>query len=155
VFYSWLEIRFWLIAGCVLGLGIAGFHGVRLKQAIVRIPIRVSSVLVGLLSFAAMSLSLLRIMAGCDSHSEPVISPSGAKAARIETDDEGATGGGTGVAIYSRHGFDVHTVMYGTFSGVDRSGLQWIGDSTLEVRYHGDAQYCSDAFGVHVICINR
>jgi hypothetical protein len=155
VFYSWPEIRFCLIAAGVFGVGIAAFYGVRMRRSLIRVSTRIVSLLTCLLSFAAMSLALLGLIVGCNSHSEPLLSPSGHRAVRIETDDEGATGGGSGVAIYSHHGFSVHTVMYGTYRGVNRDDLRWIGDSTLEIKHEGTIQFCSDTSGVHVICINR
>jgi hypothetical protein len=155
VFYSWPELRFWLISAGVFGSGVAAFYGVRRRRSLIRIPARTVSLLTCLLSFTAMSLALMGLVLGCNSHSEPLLSPSGDKAARVETDDEGATGGGSGVSIYSNHGLSVHHVMYGTYRAVDRDGLRWIGDSTLEIKYRGTFQFCSDAGGVHVICIPR
>jgi hypothetical protein len=155
VFYSWPEIRFWLIATGVFGVAVAAFYGVRMRRSLIRVTGRIVSLLTCLLSFVAMSFVLFGHIAGCNSHSEPVLSPSGHRAARVETDDEGATGGGSGVAIYSHHGFSVHTVMYGTYRGVNRDDLRWIGDSTLEITHEGTIQFCSDTSAVHVICINR
>ena len=155
MFYSWPELRFWLIAAGVFGSGVAAFYGVRRRRSLIRVPTRIASLLTCLLSFVAMSLVLLSLVLGCNSHSRPLVSPSGDRAARVETDDEGATGGGSGVSIYSHHGFSVHGVMYGTYRGVDRDDLRWIGDSTLEIKYRGTLQFCSDAVGVHVICISQ
>ncbi len=102
-----------------------------------------------------MSLALLVFIVGCDSHSEPLLSPAGDKAARVETDDEGATGGNSGVAVYSHHGFSVHTVMYGQWRGVDRADLRWLGNSTLEIRYEGRDPNCTDTSEVRVVCVQR
>lgn len=127
VFYSWPELRFWLVAASVFASGVAAFLMMRKKRRLIRVPARIASILTCLISFAAMSLVLLGTVAGCNTHSEPLLSPSGDKAARIETDDEGATGGGSGVAVYSYHGFSVHTVMYGTYRGVDLKDVRWMG----------------------------
>jgi hypothetical protein len=155
VFYLWPEIRFWLIASGVFGIGLVAFYRVRTRRSLIRVPTRIVSLLTCLLSFTAMSFALLGLMAGCNSHSEPLVSPSGDKAARIETDDEGATGGGSGVAVYSHHGFSVHTVTYGTWHSVDRDDLRWVGDSTLEIKHEGVLEFCSDTSELHVICISR
>ena len=155
MFYSWPEIRFWIVALSVCALSSVAFYRVRSKRPLIRIPTRVASVLTCFLSFAIMSLALLGLLIGCNSHSEPILSPSGDKAARVETDDEGATGGNSGVAIYTDHGFSVHTVMYGSWLGVDRDDLHWIGDSALEIKYEGRDPSCTDTSDVHVICIHR
>ncbi len=155
MFYSWPEIRFWLIAASVFGAGVAAFYSVRKKRPLLRTPAQIVSLLTCLLSFAVMSFALLGLVLGCNSHSGPLLSPSADRAARIETDDEGATGGGSGVSIYSHHGFSVHRVMYGTWRGVDLDDLRWIGDSTLEIKYRGTLEFCSDAAGIHVICLPR
>jgi hypothetical protein len=155
VFYLWSEIRFWLIAGGVFGIGVVAFNRVRMRRSLIRIPTRIVSLLTCLLSFTAMSLALLVLVAGCNSHSDPLVSPSGDKAARVETDDEGATGGGSGVAVYSHHGFSKHTVTYGAYRNVDRDDLRWTGNSTLEIKHDGPLQFCSDTSEVHVICIDR
>jgi hypothetical protein len=155
VFYSWPELRFWLIAGCIFILGVAAFHGVRMKRPLIRVSTRIVTFLTCIASFIAMSLALIGLVSGCNTHSEPLLSPSGDKAARVEMVDGGATGGGSGVAIYSHHGLSVNTVMYGAWHGVDRNDLRWIGDSTLEIMHDGNAQFCSDASGVHVVCVKR
>ena len=155
MFYSWSEIRFWLVATGVFVVAAFTFYKVRIRRPLIRIPARIASLLICFLSFAAMSLVLLGLVLGCDSHSEPVLSPSGDKAARVETYDEGATGGNSGVAIYSHHGFSVHTVMYGSWHGVSSDDLRWLGDSTLEIKYDGQNPNCSDTSEVHVICIER
>jgi len=155
MFYSWPEIRFWLLAAGVFVTGAAAFHKVRTRRPLIRVPIRIASFLTCFVSFTVMSFALLVLVSGCNSHSEPLLSPSGDKAARVETDDEGATGGNSGVALYSHHGFDVHTVMYGSWRGVNRDDLRWVGDSALEIKYEGRDARCSDTSEVHVICIHR
>lgn len=155
MFYSWPDITSWLSAAGVFGIGATVFYAVRMRRPLIRIPTRIVSLLTCLLSFAAMSLTLLALVSGCHSHSEPLPSPSGEKAARVETDDDGATGGGSGVAVYSHHGFSVHTVMYGAWRGVDRDDLRWIGDSILEIKHAGPVEVCSDTSEVRVICIGR
>jgi hypothetical protein len=156
MFYAWPEVRFWLVAVGVFIISAASFYKVRTMRALIRIPTRIVSILTSFLSFVAMSLALLVLVSGCNSHLEPLLSPSGDKAARVETDDEGATGGHSWVvAVYSHHGFSVHTVMYGTWRGVDRDDLRWIGDSALEIKYDGPDPSCSDTSEVHVICIRR
>ena len=91
---------------------------------------------------------------------EPLLSPSGDKAARIEIYDAGATGGGYSVAVYSHHGFGVKTVMSGAWESVDRGDLRWIDNNVLEIHYDGRSYegrkpFCSDTPEVHVICIRR
>ena len=155
MFYIWPQIEFWVAAGTLFGISAGIFHWFRGRRPFIRIPARIVSVVVCLLSFTAMSLVLLVLLLGCDSHLQPVLSPSGDKAARVETDDEGATGGNSGVAVYSHHGFSVHTVMYGDWRGVSREDLRWTSDSALEIHYKGRDPKCSDTADVHVTCIER
>lgn len=155
MFYSWCEVKFWFFPVAAFALGIAIFRGTRTTRVMVGAPAQITGVLTSLLSFVLMSFVLLGHVLGCSSHLEPLLSPSGAKAARIEIHDEGGTGGGYGVAVYSHHGFHVQRVMSGAWRSVEQNDVRWIGNSKLEVRYTGSESNCVDTRDVHVICVQK
>jgi hypothetical protein len=107
-------------------------------------------------SFATMAFLAL---AGCDTHSALIYSPSGRVAARTNDWDAGATGGGTVVTLHWSHGFRSQVVYSGGWKSVVPSDIKWTNDSDLTIYY--DSSYgplyhpCTSTPQVKVSCIPR
>lgn len=87
--------------------------------------------------------------------SQPISSPNGRFAARVET-WEGffATDGGTNVKIYSLHGLGSAWAYGGDEYSVEPGNVRWVDDRTLEVRYSYDDEHtCKSTRDIRVICL--
>lgn len=110
------------------------------------------------LAALAILLALLETVEGCDSHGPPLYSPDHKVAARIETWDAGATGGGTTVRVFQSKGFDTKVVFSGNWESVDEKDLSWLDGHHLKIVFahrldRPQADLCTDAGDVHVTCI--
>jgi hypothetical protein len=133
---------------------------VRRSNLWVRIPIIIATIPIGLIAALFILLMALAQVSGCNSHGVPVYSPNGKSAARVETDDEGATGGGTGVQLYSVHGFWTSSVFYGGWKSVEDQDLEWQSDTNLVVHYvhyggYREADNCHSFGEIHVTCVPK
>jgi hypothetical protein len=154
IFFEWRIVGF-IICGLLAIAGAAAlFWSVRRKRWPVRIPVRLLSVPIGLA--AALFLVLMWVGSGCVSYSTPIYSPDGEKAARIQTDDEGATGGNSSVEVFEAHGWDEENVYWGDWRSIEPDGVHWIDNSHLRIEYDNVREYhCDSSRRVVVECVPR
>ena len=107
-------------------------------------------------TLAALGLSALFIFIATTSssnNSDPIRSPDGKRAARIETWSGFLNVSGTNVRIYSLHGLLSSSVYGGGEQSVEE--VRWLNNHTLEVRYSNDYGHtCDSTRNVHVICLS-
>jgi hypothetical protein len=87
--------------------------------------------------------------------SQPIYSPNGKLAARVET-WEGLFAGddGTNVKVYSLHGLSSAWAYGGDEYSVEPGNIRWLDDHTLELRYtYDDEHTCDSPREIHVICL--
>jgi hypothetical protein len=152
LFIEWWLVRRFAFGLIVVAAGIAGLF-IRIRSGALRIFLRIFSVPVVLAG--ALSLLLQWTAIGCQSYSGPVFSPNGKMAVRVSTADLGGLGGSSAVELYAEHGFITDTAFAGEFASVDPAGIQWRGDSELDVFYRGKPYLCQDVYHVKVHCIHR
>jgi hypothetical protein len=88
--------------------------------------------------------------------SQPIYSPNGKFAARVETWEGFFAGdGGTNVKVYSLHGLRSAWAYGGGEYSVEPGTIHWLDDHTLEVRYtYADEHTCGSTQNLHVICLS-
>ena len=160
LFIDWSMLATLLIALVAISGAIAVIWAVRKKKLLIKIPVIVSSVPFGLLGTLALLLMALGQIWGCETHEDPIYSPDGKSAARVETWDAGATGGGTDVLVYADHGFRVNTVLSGNWRFVGAGDVEWLDNSHLLIRYdhydgYDEAKSCRSTRAVDVKCEAR
>lgn len=139
----------------MLLISAGAFWLVRGKRAWIKLPVLILSGATSTVSVLVALLALLSLVMGCNTHLDPVLSPSRKSAARVEIADEGATGGGTGVAVYTNHGFGYRQVFYGSWMGVQQDDVTWKNESNLQIRYEGRMDVCEGTSTIHVTCVRR
>jgi hypothetical protein len=158
IFFYW-----WLVGWLFLCLAMvaAGVYGLRRVPKIEgwfwRVVVGIASV--GSALLGSLVLLILWAGSGCRSHAAPIYSPSGKMAVRIETADEGATGGETWVELYWAHGLSNKEVYSGGWASVEQADIRWKSDSKLIIQIR-DAQsdyasHCASGGGVKVECSPR
>jgi hypothetical protein len=108
--------------------------------------------------FAVLAILLLGLeflVSGCETNAPPMYSPDHLKAARVETDDEGATGGNSQVVIFSNHGFTSAEVYWGEWKSVDAQDINWISNSELQITHDEPMYVCKSTSTVVVRCVGR
>lgn len=157
LFIDWRALGLFLLSLVVIAGSTVGVWHLRKRH----ILLRIASVLLSLpLCGVAALLVLFAILSnllGCETHGKAVYSPNGKIAARIETSDEGATGGSSFVRLYTEHGLRTRTVFLGGWRSVEDGDLTWDGDAVLNIRYdhyagYNEAGTCTGMDGVHVHC---
>jgi hypothetical protein len=148
----WLVCRFAILFG-VLILACISIWLVRRRRRLVRIVVAVIGSPIAVL--AALLLGLQALPLGCLSYSAPIYTPDHTKAARVRTDDEGATGGNSQVEIFWNHGFSAEDVYWGEWRSVDGPDIRWISNNSVEI-IHDDPMYdCHSTPNIAVRCIPR
>jgi hypothetical protein len=136
-----------LVASCT------GWWLVRNRRKSTRVAVIVLSSPVTVLAGLFWALQLMAL--GCLSYSSPVYSPDRSQAARVRTDDEGATGGNSHVDLFWNHGFSSKEMYWGAWRSVDAKDLKWQSNSTLEVRHDPPVYLCESSRTVKVSCLQR
>jgi hypothetical protein len=96
---------------------------------------------------------MMEALSGCQTHEEAVYSADGHAAARVESYDAGATGGGTWVRVYSNHGLQSGQAFVGGWDSVGRNGLHWDSNTELTVEYEGEPHTCKNVGRITVHCV--
>jgi hypothetical protein len=148
----WLLTRFAVLGGLLI-LSCAAFWFVRGRHRWIRIAVGILGSPIFIL--ASLSLALQLMAVGCLSYSSPVYSPDCLHAARVRTDDEGATGGNSHVELFWNYGFSSQEVYSGGFQSVSVADLVWDSNSTLEVRHDSPMYMCEGSQKVRVKCVQR
>jgi len=148
----WLVKRFAVLIALFLA-SCAGWWLVRNRRKSIRVAVVVLSSPVAVLSGLLLALQFLAV--GCLSHSPPVYSPDRSQAARVRTDDEGATGGNSRVEIFWNHGFSSQEVYWGSWKSVDVKDLRWENNGSLNVMHFPHMYACQGSRSVKVICPER
>jgi hypothetical protein len=152
-----LFLNWWRYGAVVAALIITCFsiYGFALAAKIsgcwLRIGVRLLCLPIGLIG--SLAGVLLLAASGCSSYSAPIYSPSGKLAVRVQSSDEGATGGNTTVQLYWAHGLRTRTVFWGGWQAVQPTGVRWVSDSELRISYTSQFYTCNDASGVKVECV--
>lgn len=149
--------QFWLI---VLPLTIAVLCVLLISQATpkplwVRILIVFTAVPLLLVTSAVTAFLLWMTLSHPQVVSQPIHSPDGKLAARVET-WEGffAPDAGTNVKIYSLHGLHSAWPYSGGEGSVAPENVRWIDDHTLEIRYTYDHDHtCDSTQQIRVVCL--
>ena len=134
LFFDWWIVAVVLLAVIFLLAGVCGLrYASRISSRLLRLGISLAGVgsillssLFGLLSFP---------ISGCRSNSAPIYSPSRTMAVRIESADEGATGGSSSVVLFRTHGLRQTTIYFGPIGSVETTDIHWIGNSELSIHY--------------------
>ena len=107
-------------------------------------------------TLAALGLSALFIFVattGSSDNSNPIRSPDGKRAARVETWSGFLNVSDTNVRIYSLHGLLSSSVYGGGEQSV--GDVRWLDNHSLEVRYtYDNGHTCDSTRNVHVICLS-
>jgi hypothetical protein len=113
IFPDYWEIAIIGLPISILLLGVWLFRSVKLKRALLRLPVQIVSV--QMLSGSSLLLLTYGWVGGFDktTASPPLYSPDHRRAVRTIDWDYGALGGNTGVRVYSHHGLLVKEVFYG------------------------------------------
>jgi hypothetical protein len=134
-----VEWEFLQVVSCcflLTGLSLWGLRYARnLSRLLFRVGLRFLCIPIGAL--ASLLAVLLIAAAGCNSHSNPIYSPSKKLAVRITDSDGGATGGETSVDLYWAHGFREQSLYSGEWKSVKPSDIQWKSDTELTINYDG------------------
>jgi hypothetical protein len=151
-FLNWWRFGAVVVALLIAGFSIYGFAGAaKISGRWLRIGVRSLCLLLG--AIGSLAGVLLLAASGCVSYSAPIYSPSGKLAVRVESDDEGATGGNTTVQLYWAHGFRTSTIFWGDWQAVRPTQVRWINDSELRISYTSQFYTCDNAAGVKVECV--
>ncbi|HEY2858118.1 MAG TPA: hypothetical protein VGJ21_06860 [Terracidiphilus sp.] len=103
-----------------------------------------------------MFLLLMWVGSGCVSFSPPIYSPDHQKAARVETDDEGATGGNTTVELFESHCWREQAVYSGGWRSVEPDGIHWLDNSHLRIEYNNTSDHqCDPSPRIVIECAPR
>lgn len=148
----WLVERFAMLAALLIASGV-GIWLVRRKRKWIRVAAITLASPVGLLSGLFLALQFMAI--GCLSYSSPVYSPDRSRAARIRTDDEGATGGNSSVEVFWNHGFSSQDVYWGQWKSVGPNDLRWKNNSMLNVTHDSPMYRCDSTRRIQVNCVER
>ena len=150
-------IEWWLVLQvCTIVLfvtsGAYGIWVVRGKRWLLRLPVRVVSLLLLLLGVG--DAVFVWAFPNPNNYSVPLCSPSRKMAIRVhEYDASGFGGADTSVELFVAHGLGSRVVFYGEYRSVDVANVRWKNDSELEVSYRGTALSCTSALNVTVRCI--
>jgi hypothetical protein len=147
-----------IVGGCIVAMlaGAFAFRLVRRRQALLRVPIRLTSALVVVCCFLIIG------MVGCVSlfttSSRPIYSPDHRHALLVVDSDEGALGGSTGVELYSDHGLHSDWVYQGQWKTVQAGDVRWMSNSEIVLShrmYTADdvPELCAGARGIRIRCI--
>ena len=120
---------------------------VRILTAIIATPFTLAA-----LGFSA--LFIFTATTGSSDNSNPIRSPDGKRAARVETWSGFLNVSYTNVRIYSLHGLLSSSVYGGGEQSV--GDVRWLDDHTLEVRYatYDNDHTCDNTRNVHVVCLS-
>jgi hypothetical protein len=153
IFIEWWIVRRVCYALLLIACATAAFWSVRKKRWPIRLPVRILSAPATLL--AVLFLLLQWKAAGCISYSSAVYSPDHRMAARIRTDDEGATGGNSTVELFDVHGLLQYDVYWGSWNSVEPGWVRWIDATHLRIEYDGTSYFCKSTRKVKVECRSR
>jgi hypothetical protein len=130
------------------------FWRVRKKSWPVRLPLQMTSVVLGLSGVGGLWVMWWAV-ASSHVYSTPIYAPNQKKAVRIDSYNGGEIGGPTydHVQLFSAHGFDSNVLFSGQWGSVEPSNLRWKSDSEMEIYYHGAAYFCRGTQEVTVHCI--
>jgi hypothetical protein len=159
LFINWFLFRMVVVfVAAIVGCA-AAIWATRRRKLLIRIPVLVVSVPIGVIGALLISLVVLGQLMGCDTHSRPLYSPDGKSAVRIETFDGGGTGGDTSVVFYTMHGFRTSKVFNGGWRSVEDGDIQWVNDSNLLIRYghywDGYDESCQSTQNIRVQCVRK
>jgi hypothetical protein len=126
------------------------------RSAVLRIAGQTFSAITASLFGLILLLLILGKLMGCDGDgpSAAIYSPDHTKAVFLESDDEGATGGGTGADLYSHHGLSTISIYYGGWKTIQEKDVHWLSNSELKIEYKSDAPpvMCQSSKTVKVTC---
>jgi hypothetical protein len=152
IFINWRQL---LLIGLPLALAalfVLLMWQARRKPLWDRILTTVTATPLALASLAFAALFIFFVAVGSSDNSNPIRSPDGKRAARVETLSGPGTLGATNVKIYALHGLLLSLV----YSGGEQSvgDVRWLDNHTLEVRYiFDDGHTCDSTRNVHVVCL--
>jgi len=154
IFPDYEEIRAFGVLMGFLFAAIWAFRSARSTRKIIRMSVRLLSVLVMVL---ASTVTLVLVGCGTITRSAPIYSPDHQKAIRITNVDWGAVGGDTSVELYSHYGLISEKVFTGEFAAVGPKDIRWVSNSEVSIRYFGSltkaAETCNQAHSVKVNCV--
>ena len=153
LFIEWWIVRRFIILIMAIALCSGFIWAVRKKRKWIRIPVTLLGSPIVILAALALGLQVLAL--GCLTYSAPVYSPNHEEAARVRTDDEGATGGNSHVDVFRHHGLVSQEVFWGQWKSVGPEDIHWISDSELEIRQDGPAYSCEGMPSIKVTCITK
>jgi hypothetical protein len=153
VFIEWWLVQRFAVMIAVLIASCCGWWLVRNRRKSIRVAVIILSSPVAILTglFLALQVSAL----GCLTYSTAVYSPDHSTAARVRTDDEGATGGNSQVELFWNHGLSSKDVYLGGWKSVDVKDLKWESNSTLVVQHDLPMYACESSPGIRVTCLER
>jgi hypothetical protein len=153
VFVDWDLMEEALVCLVAMLACIAGLRYSRRKRLAIQIPLVALSIPIAGLAMLLGLLLVLETFSGCRTNEQAVYSADGRRAARVESFDAGATGGGTWVRVYSNHGLQSGQAFVGEWDSVGRNGLHWDTNMELTVEYTGKLESCKDVVGITVHCV--
>ncbi len=153
LFVEWWLVKRFAILIVILIASCASWWLVRNRRKSICIAVMILSSPVAVL--AALFLALQFLALGCLSYSSPVYSPDHSQAARVRTDDEGATGGNSHVELFWNHGFSSMDVYSGGWKSVEVRDLQWESNSAFVLQHYLPVYLCESSPTVKVTCLER
>jgi hypothetical protein len=154
MFFEFRELLFWFLCVTAFALGIFGVYVVKGRDAPIRVPVRIGSIALTSIGLLALCLGGCGKLLSVASASAPIYSPDRKRALRVETHDEGATGGGTEVYLYSNLGLRRERITEAGFKQVEPRNVAWLKNNEVLIRYLATYQppVCSSTRDVAVRC---
>ncbi len=154
LFIDWREVGIVLSLLSITALAVAVSVFVRRSKLLVKILVGVIATPIGAAACVALLMVMMFISIDWNHHSQPLFSPNGKVAARINYWSGFGNSGGSDVVLHSAHGLWTKRV-FDSVEDIPVENLVWRSDKELWIYYSPDAGYsrCISSSSISVRCV--